>query len=174
MHKPSYYIINGITVYRIVAAPFLIFLIFTGRVDLFKWLLAVSFFTDLVDGYLVRRYKTTSIFGARLDSVGDDLTVLAAVIGLLVLKTDFIKEQMEIFIILFVLYAFQNISALIKYRKMTGFHTYSAKAAAILQGLFLILIFLLPQPVYPLFYGAAIATGIDLIEETILVILLPK
>jgi cardiolipin synthase len=174
MHKQSYYIINGITVYRIVAAPFLIYLIFTGRIDLFKWLLALSFFTDLIDGYLARRYKTFSALGARLDSVGDDLTIVAAIVGLFVLKLEFISEQKVIFIALFVLYAFQNIAALIKYHATTDFHTYSAKGAAILQGLFLILIFLLPQPVYILFYAAAIATGIDLIEEAILVFVLPK
>ena len=174
MHKNSYYIINGITVYRIVAAPFLIFLIFTGKVDLFKWLLAVSFFTDLIDGYLARRYKVISVLGSRLDSVADDLTIVAAIVGLFVLKPEFIREEMLVIIGLFALYAFQNISSLIKYHKTSSFHTYFAKGAAILQGLFLILIFLLPAPGYILFYSAAIATAVDLIEEIILVFVLPK
>src|SRR5687767_4320299 len=91
MQKKSYYIINGITLYRLIAAPFLLFLILTRQSDLFKWLLAFSFFTDAIDGYLARKYKVVSVMGAKLDSLGDDLTVIVGVIGLFVLKPDFIK-----------------------------------------------------------------------------------
>src|SRR5437763_15519144 len=92
VHKKSYYIVNSITVYRIIAAPVLIYLVFKGRTDLFKWLLAFSFFTDLVDGYLARKFKATSILGVKLDSIADDLTIVAAIVGLFVLKLDFVKE----------------------------------------------------------------------------------
>jgi CDP-diacylglycerol--glycerol-3-phosphate 3-phosphatidyltransferase len=64
--------------------------------------------------------------------------------------------------------------ALIKYKKISTFHTYTAKIAALLQGAFLIPFFFMKEPVIPLFYAAVIVTLIDLIEETILVFLLPK
>ena len=73
----------------------------------------------------------------------------------------------------FALLVLQNIFALIRYRKITSFHTYLAKLAAILQGVFLILSFFLPEPNVYLFYIAAIVTAIELIEETILVTHLP-
>ena len=174
MRKGSYYIVNGITIYRLVAAPVLMVLIFTGNLVLFSVLLPVSFFSDLIDGYLARKFKVTSIAGTKLDSIGDDLTVLAALIGLIVFKTAFVMEEKFVLLTLFALYAFQNIAAFTRYHKMTGFHTYVAKAAAVLQGVFLIMIFILPAPVYILFYSAAIATAIDLVEEIILVFLLPK
>jgi len=174
MHKTSFYIVNGITIYRLIAAPVLIILIFTGNIWLFSILLPISFFSDFIDGYLARKFKATSIVGTKLDSIGDDLTVLAALVGLFVLKTEFVIAQKFVFIGLFVLYAFQNVAAFIRYHKMTGFHTYTAKAAALLQGIFLILVFLLPGPQYFLFYVAALATAIDLVEEIILVFLLPK
>lgn len=137
-------------------------------------MLAFSFFTDSIDGWLARKFKVTSIFGARLDSIADDLTILAAIIGLFRLKMEFIRENWVIVTILISLLLLQNILALIKYRKISSFHTYLAKIAAVLQGCFLILMFLLPEPVYPLFYAAAIISLLDLIEEIILVILLPK
>jgi CDP-diacylglycerol--glycerol-3-phosphate 3-phosphatidyltransferase len=56
MARAPYYLINGITGYRMLAAPVLVWLIFTGNLDLFKWMLAISFFTDLIDGYLARRF----------------------------------------------------------------------------------------------------------------------
>jgi len=174
VHKQSYYLVNAITAYRLLAGPLLVVLIFTGRIYLFKWLLAVSFFTDLIDGFLARRFKVISILGARLDSIADDLTIVAAIVGLFVLKSAFIREEIGFIAVMLLLYALQNIFALSKYHKTTSFHIYSAKAAAILQGFFLILIFLLPQPIYILFYSAAVATIIDLMEEIILVLVLPK
>ena len=173
-HKLSYYVINGITIYRIVAAPFLLILLFTDQHQIFKWLLAVSFFTDLIDGYLARKYQVTSILGTKLDSMGDDLTVLVATVALFVTKPEFIKQQQVLFIMLGGLFIVQTGYALIRYGKVTNFHTYLAKTAAILQGVFLILVFFTDKPILPLFYVAAVITIIELIEEIILVYLLPE
>ena len=174
MKKSSYNIINGITIYRIVAAPVLVILIFLNQLTIFSWLLAFSFFTDLIDGFLARKFKVISILGARLDSIGDDLTVLAALIGLLVFKFEFIKEEFVILLILFLLFVFQTVFAFVRYGKISSFHTYLAKTAAILQGTFFILIFILTEPLYLLFYAAAFVTALELIEEIILVLMLPK
>ena len=173
-YKQAWYVINGITLYRIVAAPVLLILLFAKQYDIFKWLLAVSFFTDLIDGHLARKFKVTSILGTKLDSIGDDLTVLVGLIALFVLKLEFIKEHVIIFIILLVLFLVQITYALIRYGKMTNFHTYLAKTAALLQGVFLILVFFSDEPILILFYAATIVTMMELIEETILVSLLPQ
>jgi len=173
MQRRSYYIVNGITSYRLLAAPILIVLIFSDKIELFKWLLAISFATDMFDGYLARKYKVISKFGARLDSIADDFTIIAAVVGVFVLKPDFIQEEIVPIICLLVLFVGENVVALVKYHKASSFHTYLAKVAAVLQGCFLILIFFLPEPVYPLFLAATIVTALDLIEETILTFILP-
>ena len=173
-HKQAWFIINGITLYRTIAAPFLLVLLFTKQYDIFKWLLAVSFFTDLVDGYLARKFKVTSILGTKLDSIGDDLTVLVGLVALFVLKLTFIKQHIIVFIILLVLFLLQTTYAFIRYKKMTNFHTYLAKIAAILQGIFLILVFFTEAPILILFYAATIITMLELAEEIILVNLLPQ
>ena len=167
-------IVNGITIYRIIAAPLLILLVIYNQIDWFKWLLAVSFFTDAIDGYLARRFKVTSIAGARLDSMGDDLTVLAGTIGLIFFKFSFLKQEMFLLILLLALFAVQTVFALIRYGKMTGFHTYAAKTAAVLQALFLILLFFLSEPLYGLFYAAVMITAIQLMEEIIMIFWLPE
>ena len=172
-HKKAWYVINGITLYRIIAAPFLLVLLFSGQYDIFKWLLAVSFFTDLIDGFLARKYKVTSIIGTKLDSIGDDLTVLVAMIALFVMKGSFIRQEKIIFIILLVLFLVQTSYAFIRYGKMTNFHTYLAKAAAFFQGVFLLLVFFTEKPDLILFYTAAFITMLELIEEIILIKLLP-
>lgn len=170
----SYYVINGITLYRIVTAPLLLVLLFLKQYDLFKWLLAVSFFTDLIDGFLARKYKVTSILGTKLDSIGDDLTVAVAVTGLFVIFPEFIRQQKWVFIILLALFIIQMVYAFTRYGKMTNFHTWLAKTAALLQGIFLLLTFFTGQPYLLLFYTAAIVTMLELIEEIILVYLLPE
>jgi len=173
-HKQAWYVINCVTLYRIIAAPVLLILLFTKQYGIFKWLLGIIFFTDLIDGYLARKFKVTSILGAKLDSIGDDLTVLVGLIALFVLKLEFIKQHVIIFIILFVLFIIQTTYAFIRYRKMTNFHTYLAKTAALLQGIFLILVFFTEEPNLILFYAATIVTMLELIEEIILVGLLSQ
>lgn len=170
----SYYVINGITLYRIVTAPLLLVLLFLEQYDLFKWLLAVSFFTDLIDGFLARKYKVTSVLGTKLDSIGDDLTVAVAVIGLFVMYPGFIQQQKWMFIILLILFLVQTIFAFFRYGKMTNFHTWLAKTAALSQGIFLLLTFFTGKPILLLFYTAVIITMLELIEEIILVYLLPE
>jgi phosphatidylglycerophosphate synthase len=174
MQKTSYYIINGITLYRLIAAPFLLLLIITNQPDPFKWLLAFSFFTDAIDGYLARRYKVVSVMGAKLDSWADDLTVITGVIGLFVLRPEFARQESIWLVLLLVLFITQVIAAFIRYRKLTSFHTWLAKIAAVLQGSFLILAFFMSEPPRLLFYAAAFVTALDLVEEIILVFILRK
>lgn len=172
-HKQAWYIINGITLYRVIAAPILLVLLFNGYYQLFKWLLAVSFFTDLIDGYLARKFKVTSVMGTRLDSIGDDLTVLTALIGLFVMNPAFIKAHTTELIILFIVFLAETGFAFYRYGKMTNFHTYLAKLAALLQGVFLLVAIVFDEPNLVLFYAAAGITLIELVEEIIITAVLP-
>ena len=171
--KYSYYFVNGITLYRLLATPVLVFLIFSRQLHLFKWLFGFSFFTDVLDGWLARKFKVTSILGAQLDSIADDLTIVTGIIGVIVLKPEFLKQQMAFIIPLLVLFVLQLFLAFVRYGKISSFHTYMAKLAALMQGSFLILLFFLQEPVYVLFYVAFFVTVIDLVEEIILVLFLP-
>lgn len=173
MKKPIYYVVNGITLYRLLAAPVLLYFVVAGQIDVFKWLLAVSFLTDAVDGYVARRFRVTSVEGSKLDSIADDLTVVVAITGLILLRPDFIREQYAVIIPLLVLYVGQTTLALVRYGKISSFHTYLAKGAAVLQGVFLVLAFF-TDPIVPLFYAVALLTAIDLLEEAVLVVLLPR
>jgi phosphatidylglycerophosphate synthase len=151
-----------------------LFFIVTDRLDIFRWLLIISFITDAADGYLARRFKVSSVNGSRLDSISDDATILMALIALIVFRKTFMMEHLWILLVLFGLYLIQNSMALLKYKRLTSFHTWLAKTAAILQGIFLILVFFLTQPPVFLFYAAAIVTMLDLCEEIALVIILPQ
>lgn len=166
--------VNAITLYRLAAAPLLVALIFFDQLNVFRWLLAISFFTDSIDGYLARRFKVSSAFGAKLDSIGDDLTVLAGIVGMIFFKPGFLWENVSWIAVVLILFILQVSLSFLRYRKMTSFHTYGAKIAAVFQGVFLILLFFLPGPVMWLFYSAVIITSLELIEEMIIVMILPE
>ena len=174
MHKRAYYFVNAITLYRLITAILMVFLLVYNRPDLFKWMIAISFLTDVIDGYLARKFNVASIIGAKLDSIADDLTILVAMAAVFVFKAEFLKQERFIFIFLFALLLIQTVYALFRYGKISSFHTYMAKIAAILQGSFFILLFFLPEPLYPLFYIAAFVTGMELLEELIITHFLPE
>lgn len=167
--KPAFYFINALTYYRFFMGIGLIIMAIVGQLDLFKWLLPVSFFTDLIDGTLARKFKVETVMGAKLDSVSDDLTVAAAIVGMFLFKWEFAINNLNLLLIVLGLFAIQTIYAFVAYKRATSFHTYLAKLAAILQGCFFILLFLLPEPLMTLFYAAAIITSLELIEEIIII-----
>lgn len=146
--------------YRILAAPFLLALIWLDQRFIFTWLLLVSYSTDAIDGYLARKLKITSPRGSQLDSFGDQITLIVGLIGLFYFETDFIKTNLILILIAFVPYILQMIIAYFKYGKATAFHTYLAKLSAIMQSVF-ILWSLFFSPNYTLFY---IMIGIGLLE----------
>lgn len=74
---------NILTLLRIVLIPFfvLFFYLDVGEANLIATVVfALAAFTDWLDGYLARRLKVTSRFGAFLDPVADKLMVATALI----------------------------------------------------------------------------------------------
>ena len=164
----NFNIADWFSFYRIVAAPFLLVLIWFNFRLLFAWLLLISYSTDAIDGYLARKLKITSARGSQLDSFGDQITFILGLIGLFYFKSEFIKSNLILILIVFIPYILQMIIAYIKYGKATAFHTYLAKLSAIIQSVF-ILWSLFFDPVYFLFY-LMIAIGLlETFEEIILI-----
>lgn len=165
----AYYLINGITLYRVLAAPFLLGLLLSGPPIWFKWMVALSFFTDMIDGVLARLFRVNSALGARLDSIGDDLTVLITTAGLLMIRPDLLTEQWMWLLPLALLFLIQTTYALYRYKRISSFHTRLAKLAALAQGLFLLTFWFFDTIHYPLFYTAVVITMLELAEEIVLV-----
>ena len=154
--------------YRIMAIPFLLAFLLMGHRELFTWFLLVSYSTDAIDGFLARRLNLSSARGAQLDSIGDQATLIAGLFGLIVFENQFIRENFLLIIIAFVPYLIQMAIAFWKYGKTTAFHTYLAKASAILQSVF-ILWTLFFGPIYWLFYVMIVIGILETIEEISLI-----
>ncbi len=154
--------------YRIFAVPLLVALIYIGERELFSWFLLISYSTDAIDGYLARKLKISSARGSQLDSIGDQITLIVGLIGLLVFENEFMRANYVLILIAFIPYILQMILAFYKYGKATAFHTYLAKFSAVLQGGF-ILFTLFFAPVYWLFYLMIIIGVLETIEEITLI-----
>ena len=154
--------------YRVVAAPFLLILIFMGEREIFTWMLLISYSTDMIDGFLARKLKITSARGSQLDSFGDQITLIMGVTGLFIFERTFMVENLALILIAFVPYIIQMFIAFKKYGKATAFHTYLAKFSALTQGVFILWLLFL-GPVYWLFYFMIVLGLLETIEEIALI-----
>ena len=164
----NYNIADWFSFYRIVAAPFLIVLLWLEQRELFTLFLFISYSTDMIDGFLARRLKITSARGSQLDSFGDQITFTIGLIGLLIFEYEFIRKNCLIILIAFSPYLIQMVIAYLKYGKATAFHTYFAKLSAFVQAVF-ILVSLFFEPIYSLFYSMIVIGLLETIEEITLI-----
>lgn len=158
--------------YRIAAIPVLAAALILGSREVFTWLLLISYTTDAIDGQLARRLNLCSARGSQLDSLGDQLTLIAGVIGLALFETQFVLDYIFPIGIALSLYLLQMVIAYFKYGKATAFHTYMAKTSALIQGVF-VLWALFFSPIVELFW-VLIGIGIlETVEEITLIFMYP-
>ncbi|HMT28674.1 MAG TPA: CDP-alcohol phosphatidyltransferase family protein [Bacteroidia bacterium] len=164
---------NFITIFRITAAPVLWYLIYAENKVAFTWLITAAFFTDLIDGVIARKTHHVTRLGSKLDSIGDSLTIVTGVIGLAFFNYDLVYQHRAIIISVLVLHFIQLLLSLWRYGKVSSFHTWSAKTAAMAVGVF-ILITLHFHFIPWLFYLAIVLLIVDGIEDCILVFMFPE
>jgi CDP-diacylglycerol--glycerol-3-phosphate 3-phosphatidyltransferase len=164
----NFNIADWFSFYRIFAAPFLLILLWLDEREFFTWFLLISYCTDMIDGFLARKLKIASARGSQLDSIGDQITFVVGLLGLLRFEFDFIKTNLLIILIALIPYIVQMLIAYAKYGKSTSFHTYLAKLSAMIQGIFIIWALFL-GPNYILFYFMIILGFLETIEEIIMI-----
>jgi len=64
---------NLLTAARLLAAPYILYLLWTGNYRSALVWFAIASLTDVLDGYLARRFKAGSRIGALLDPVADKI-----------------------------------------------------------------------------------------------------
>ncbi len=92
---------NTITVSRLILLPFFIFFFFSNHTDNYiiaGVIFAVSALTDLLDGYVARKYNQVSQLGRLLDPLADKLTMISAFVVLAV--KDFIPMSIILIILI--------------------------------------------------------------------------
>lgn len=169
----NFNIADWFSFYRIAAAPILVLFLWMDNKEIFMYLLLVSYITDAIDGYIARKLKITSPRGSQLDSIGDQITFIIGLLGLLKFEFDFINAHLTIILLAFIPYIIQMLYAYMKYGKATAFHTYLAKLSAIVQSGF-ILVSLFFAPYNTLFYFMIVIGILETVEEITLIYMYHK
>ncbi len=164
---------NILSIYRIVASPVLVSLIFLNQRGLFFFIFVISLFTDILDGFFARKFNLESKTGALLDSIGDIATLITGIIGIAIFEQHFVFQHHIPIISIFGFYFFQKCLSIWRYGKISSFHTYTAKMTAHVQGIFFISLFCFGTNLW-LFYTVVVMSTLTFIEDSILVCLLPK
>lgn len=164
---------NALSVYRLLALPFIVHAIFTVNRDLFILLLSINLITDILDGLIARLFKLQTEFGAKLDSFADIGTYVMAFMGMITLEKVFVSQYQMQFIILIVMWLLPQVYALIRFHRFPSFHLWSYKITGYLQGIFICSYFTVGfHTIY--FHLMLIISCIAYLEEFLLVIMLPK
>lgn len=153
-----YNIPNGLSLYRIIIVPFIIYLLISGDEKTFAIFLCINLITDFLDGFIARTFNQVTNFGARLDSLADYGTYFLAFTGLFVFKWgDLANNGWILYIFILLMVTIQSLHFL-KFGTFSSFHLYSFKTTGYLHGLLFILWFFVGF--VPVYYYFAIGFGI--------------
>ncbi len=131
-------IVNLLTVSRIILAPILLYLAFSGS-DWFKWILLYAFLSDAADGFLARKFKVTSRLGTKLDSIADDILFVTCMVAIIYVYPAIFIDHILLISCLTMIFLFKIIVLLCKHSTLVGgMHTYLTKGAAFVQAVFFI------------------------------------
>ena len=77
---------NALTIVRFLLIPFILFYIFTGNYILAFIFFTISGITDVVDGFIARKFNLISNFGKLMDPLADKATQIATLASLVIIN----------------------------------------------------------------------------------------
>jgi phosphatidylglycerophosphate synthase len=163
---------NALTSLRIAAIPFLVWFAFTRRHDAFTAVMIGCLLGDIADGILARMLNAASALGAMLDSIADSLLFFAAGLGAWIFYPDVLRAHPVAFLLIPGLWIVENVAALVRYGRLSSFHTYLSRIAAYAMGIFIGLLFLGALQPWLIYIGVGVL-ALATVEEFVLLWLLP-
>jgi len=161
----------ALTIFRICSAPVLVVLAGMGRDRYFLGLAVAALLSDAIDGTLARRLGAASETGRLLDSWADLLIALTSFVGATLLWPETMRREALYFALVLAALVMPNAYALVRFRRLLGYHTMSAKASGVLLSTGAVLMFVGITPV--LFRVAAILELLVAFEYIAISLVLP-
>lgn len=127
---------NQLTALRLAMVPLLWVLVLFGRPVWVGIGVMVAAATDVLDGWLSRRWNQTSEFGSRMDSAADHLLAISMTLWLVLLRPFFFREQRWPLIAWAAFALLVLAISWLKFRRAVDLHLYSSKAAVFLSWCF--------------------------------------
>ncbi len=163
---------NSLSLFRIIAAPFLLLTGWLEMPTLFFVLFGLMLFSDVLDGFIARILDQTSELGARLDSYGDILTYLSTPLAAWWLWPDLIKAELYYIIAAIIIYILPAFFALAKFGKLASYHTWITKISAVLMSAGVVMLLGFENAL--LFHIAIYFLVIEMVENIAITMILPK
>lgn len=163
---------NALSIYRIIALPFIVWSIVDGNKSIYITLLSINLITDILDGWIARTFHLETELGARLDSFADIGTYIMAFSGMIILEGPFVNEHALAFSFVIGMYALPQIISLIRFRRPTSFHLYSSKTLGYIQGIFIFTYFVFGYTSW-YFYFMVTASCVVYAEALVIVLSIP-
>jgi len=165
---------NILSVYRLCSMPFILLIALLGYQKIFFLLFLINQITDILDGYIARRYNLTSQIGALLDSWADIGSYLLALAGIVLFHNELLHEPYVYWIVSYLAIYLSGLGiAYIKFKTLSiGLHLYSSKLNGYILVFFLLVLFSAGLFV-PLFY-LSIFLGILTEIECVLALIILK
>lgn len=120
---------NIVSLVRIFMSPVLLALAWYQQPGLYMLALLFTLFTDVLDGFLARTLNQVTELGAHLDSWGDFIIYTTLVIAAWWLWPEIIIEEYISILAIIISFTAPVAIGLIKFRTLTGYHTWSVKLA---------------------------------------------
>ena len=122
---------NLVSSTRILLAPVLFGFAFLQMEYWFLGTLIFSGFTDVLDGFLARKLNMITTLGAHLDSWGDFTIYSTMAICAWILWPEITQRELFYWALVMVSFLLPVLIGLIKFGKLTGYHTWSVKIAVL-------------------------------------------
>ncbi len=122
---------NLISLLRILIAPLLFVFAFRQMEYWFLGALVFSGFTDVLDGALARKLNLITVLGAHLDSWGDFTIYSTMAICAWILWPETTQQVLPHYAMILFSFLLPAWAGLIKFGKLTGYHTWSVKLAVV-------------------------------------------
>ncbi len=167
-----HYIPNILSLFRIIAAPFLLLSAWYDLPLLFFILLGMMLISDLLDGIIARRIDHTTERGSRLDSYGDILTYLSTPLAVWWLWPDIVKEELYYIIAAVIIYIVPAIFSFLKFGQLASYHTWITKIAAVLMSVGVVMLLGFDNNL--LFHAAVYFLVLVMVENIAITLILPK
>lgn len=164
---------NALSVARIAASPLLLVLGAIGAEAAFAWLLVLALLTDIADGLIARLCQLQSKLGAFLDSIADMLLLFTALYGMWVFHRPIVEEHWIAGAVFIGSWVTEAVAALVRYGRLSSFHTYVCKVAGYLLGIFIGTLFIFGFVPWLLYFAVAVSV-LGNLEELVLLALLPE
>lgn len=164
---------NALSIARILAAPVLVGTVAFGAEAAFTWVLVPALLSDIADGLIARAFHLQSRLGALLDSVADTLLLFASACGIWAFHPEVIERHALECAVMIGAWLLENVAALLRYGRLSSFHTYLSKTAGYLLGIFVGVLFVFGFHPW-LLHAAVTVSVLGSVEELVLLALLPE